>query len=103
MSLDLIFLERINDLKEKKDKDITISQIDKLHLQSLKIDFEGLLYSTFEPSSDNLLEVSQTAKELGLDKSSSYFNFIMSFYHKIDSERGIELKDALFNEILKSE
>ena len=77
--------------------------MDSLHLQSLKIDFEGLLFNTFELSCDNLLEVSQTAKELGLDKSSGYVNFILAFYHKIDSERGIKLKDDLFNETLKSE
>ena len=103
MSLDLIFAERINDLKERKGKKITISQIDKLHLQLHRIDFEGLLLSTFEPSSDDLLEVSQTAKELGLENSSSYVSFIMAFYHKIDSERAVELKDDLFNEFFKSE
>ena len=98
MSLDLIFEQKILSLKEKKVKDI-----ENVHLRSLKIDFQGLLYSAFKPTSDNLVEVTQTAKELGIEKSSSYINFMMRFYYKLDSEGAIKLKDDLFDEFLKSD
>ena len=50
-----------------------------------KIDFEGLLYNSFELTSESLMRVHKIALQLGVQNSPGFINFVMDFYHKLDS------------------
>ena len=50
-----------------------------------KMDFEGLLYNSFELTSDCLMRVHKVALQLGLQNSQGFINFVMDYYHKLDS------------------